>query len=130
MQARGIIGLSILAAATLWASAGFGEEMDCQAKYRSSSQFTGESPGSLATTKDMPCRLTRHIGGIPKGRPSGRAGAIMVVQQPRNGSVAVVGRASLIFTPKPGFVGSDTMLVRMGYAGGTGGLVRFAITVQ
>ena len=103
----------------------------CTARYRTSSQMTGEAPGSLATRVNTPCRLNRNIGGVARGRPPGRAGGIDVLEAPRNGSVRVQGRSTLVFTPNRGFFGNDTMLVRMKYGSGSaGGLVRFAISVN
>jgi hypothetical protein len=130
MNSKHIFALSILVTSIMWASTGLAQEADCRAIFHTSAQMTGESPGSLSTAMNTPCILSRHIGGTARGRAPGKAGGIAIVQQPKNGSIRLVNRSSLIFTPNPGFTGSDTMLVRMEYAGGKGGLVRFAIIVN
>ena len=92
--------------------------------------MTGEAPGSLSTSKDTPCRLSRNISGVARGAPIGRAGGFDVVEKPRNGSVAIENASSFVFTPRKGFVGEDTMVIRMKYGNGSGGLVRFSIRVD
>ena len=106
------------------------EPISCRANYRTTSQMTGEAPGSLSTSKDTPCRLSRNISGVARGAPIGRAGGFDVVEKPRNGSVAIENASSFVFTPRIGFVGEDTMVIRMKYGNGSGGLVRFSIRVD
>ena len=128
-----VLRMSFVASALFVASMSSGasaQVASCQTKYHTSSQMSGESPGFLSTSANTPCQLTRHIGGRAKGKAPGRAGGIAIVQPPRNGQVRVAGPSSLVFTPKPGFSGSDEMLVRFIYAGGSSGLVRFAVAVQ
>ena len=124
MTFKRFIAFLIFAASTVSASSGFAQAVTCSATFHSSTQFKGESPGSLATAMDTPCLLTRYVNGAANGRrPPGRARRMIILQQPRNGRAEIVDRSSFVYTPKPGFTGSDTMLVHMS------GLVRFAITV-
>ena len=124
MKAKPIIAVAILAASTMWASTGFAQEMSCNAHFSTSTQMRDVAPGSLATPKNTPCRLTAYINGIANGRRApGRARPMKILQQPQNGRAEIVDRTSFIYTPKPGFSGSDTMLVRMT------GRIRFAIDV-
>jgi hypothetical protein len=124
MNIKGLLAFSILAASTICVRSGFAQEMTCIAHFQTSTQMRDVAPGSLATPRDTPCRLTAYINGIANGRRApGRARQMKILQQPQNGRAEIVDRTSFIFTPKPGFTGSDTMLVRMT------GRIRFAITV-
>lgn len=105
-----------------------GEPIQCVSKYQAKSSNDGPSPGTLATRKDTPCRLSRRIGG--KGRGTHEAGGMEIVKAPKNGKVEVESLSSLVFTPRTGFTGEDLMVVRMKYGSGKGGIVRFVITVD
>ena len=132
MKLNNFIIISMGAAS--WLSAGvvsaFAEPTSCRAKYHTTSQMSGEAPGSLSTSKDTPCRLSRNIGGVARGAPSGVAGGFAVIEKPKNGDIMIENRSSLIFTPHKGFAGNDTMLIKMKYKNGSGGLVRFSISVD
>jgi hypothetical protein len=131
MRTTHFLCLASLAASAFAAPVQAAEVMSCIARYNTSSQMTGEAPGSLATSKNQPCRLSRNIAGVARGLPGGRAGGMDVVQGPANGKVQVESASSFVFTPKAGFSGSDSMLIRMKYGrGNTSGLVRFAISVN
>jgi hypothetical protein len=102
----------------------------CIGRTSFSSLISGASPGSLATTVNMPCRWSASLRGAVRGAPLGRAAGIVVLQQPRNGIARAEGRSSLVFAPTRGFSGSDSMLVRVRWVSGASALVRFAITVS
>jgi len=104
------------------------EPMQCISKYQANSSNEGPSPGTLATRKDTPCRLSRRIGG--KGRGTHEAGGMDIVKAPKNGKVEIESLSSLVFTPRTGFTGEDLMVIRMKYGSGKGGIVRFVITVD
>jgi hypothetical protein len=81
------------------------------------------------------CILSRHISSRnSRSARGGLAGGIEVVSAPKNGTVRTEGSSSLIYSPvyspAAGFVGQDSMIVRMKYAGGRGDLVQFAISVR
>ena len=104
------------------------EPMTCMAHYQSKASNTGPAPGTLATRKDTPCRLSRHISG--KGRGTHEAGGMDIIKQPKNGKVEIENLSSLIFTPRTGFTGEDIIVIRMKYGNGKGGVVRFVVSVD
>ena len=106
------------------------EPISCRTNYHMTSQMSGEAPGSLSTNKDTACRLSRNLAGPARGAPIGRADGFDVVVKPKNGSVAIENLSSFIFTPRKGFIGEDTMLIRMKFMNGSSGLVRFSISVS
>lgn len=104
------------------------EPMQCISRYHSKSSNEGPAPGTLATRKDTPCRLSRRIGG--KGGGTHEAGGMDIVKAPKNGKVEIESLSSLVFTPRTGFTGEDLMVIRMKTGSGKGGIVRFVITVD
>ena len=106
------------------------EVLQCQTNYRTTSQVAEIFPGSLATAKDTACRHTRGLSGKARGSAPGRAAGFDIVQPPKNGKVTIEDAATFVFTPKKGFAGSDTMVIRLKYMNGDSATVRFAITVS
>ena len=104
------------------------EPVQCIARDESQSANSGPAPGMLATQKDTPCRLSRHIA--VKGQGSHQAGGIFIIKQPQNGKVDVESRSSFVFTPRKGFTGKDIIVARLNYGSGKGGVVRFEVTVD
>jgi len=127
---RCFLAAAALAIPLIASSAHAQEMMDCQTNYRTTSQVSETFPGTLATKKDMACRHTRSLGGKARGMAPGSAAGFDIVQAPKNGKVSVENESAFIFTPKKGFSGSDTMVIRLKYMNGASATVRFAITVS
>ena len=106
------------------------ETISCQTNYRTSSQVAETFPGTLATAKDTSCRHSRSMGGKARGSAPGRAAGFDILQAPKNGKVTIEDASTFLFTPKKGFAGSDTMVLRLKYMNGDSATVRFAITVS
>ena len=69
------------------------------------------------------------MSGKARGSAPGVAAGFDVVQAPKNGKVTIEDASTFLFTPKKGFSGSDTMVLRLKYRNGDSATVRFAITV-
>jgi hypothetical protein len=83
--------------------------------------------GAMAARSGKPCRI-RFL------RSSGPMHGVEIVQRPSNGTVRVGGRDSVIYTSRPGFVGSDSFTyARRGLNRGNQPVtrtVRVAVTVR
>ena len=106
------------------------ETISCLTNYRTTSKVSETFPGTLATAKDTACRHSRSMGGKARGSAPGVAAGFDIVQAPKNGKVTVEDASTFLFTPKKGFAGSDTMVLRLKYQNGDSATVRFAITVS
>ncbi len=106
------------------------ETISCQTNYRTTSQVSEVFPGTLSTAKDTSCRHSRSMSGKARGSAPGVAAGFDIVQAPKNGKVTVEDASTFLFTPKKGFAGSDTMVLRLKYRNGDSATVRFAITVS
>ena len=104
------------------------EPMSCMARYEAWASNKGPAPGTLATRKDTPCRLSRNITG--KGAGTHQADGFYIVKAPKNGKIDLENASSFVFTPRNGFTGEDILVMRMKYVGGSGALVRFVISVD
>lgn len=125
-----VIVLSTIAICSISDRSNSAEITSCHSTFRMTSQATGESPGSLSTSVNTPCRWAVHLNGAVRGAPLGRAAGLTIVQQPQNGQARPDSKASFVFTPKPGFSGNDTMIMRFNWLNGASAIVRFAISVS
>ena len=127
---RLLIASTALAAAAFTAPAQAQETIACLTNYRTTSQVSETFPGTLSTAKDTSCRHSRSMSGKARGSAPGVAAGFDVVQAPKNGKVTIEDASTFLFTPKKGFSGSDTMVLRLKYRNGDSATVRFAITVS
>ena len=104
------------------------EPIQCVANFQVRSSDTTPAPGSLATRKDTPCRLSVELGN--KGKLAHQANGFLVRERPKNGTVKIENASSFIFTPRKGFVGEDLLVIRMKFTDRRGAAVRFAIRVD
>jgi len=104
------------------------EPIQCVANFQVRSADTNPAPGSLATRKDTPCRLSVNIGN--KGKLAHQANGFLVRERPKNGTVTIENASSFIYTPRKGFVGEDLLVIRMKFVDRQGAAVRFAIRVD
>jgi hypothetical protein len=104
------------------------EPIQCVANFQARSTNTRPAPGSLATRKDTPCRLSGYMGVFGKG--THQANGFLVRTPPKNGTVTIENASSFIFTPRKGFVGEDLLVIRMKFVHAHGAAVRFAIRVD
>ena len=63
------------------------EPIQCVANFQARSTNTRPAPGSLATRKDTPCRLSGYIGVFGKG--THQANGFLVRTPPKNGTVTI-----------------------------------------
>ena len=127
---RLLIAFASLALPSVIASAQAQETIPCETNYRTTSQVSETFPGTLSTAKDTTCRHARSLSGKARGSTPGFAAGFDIVQAPKNGKVMVEDASTFLFTPKKGFTGTDTMVLRMKYRNGDSATVRFAITVS
>ena len=101
------------------------QEAACRANYHF--MWGQDSQGSISNDGAAACRLQIRLGG----RSS--MSSVEIVKQPSNGTASPAGASSLVFKPKPGFKGSDSMVVRFSGTGPSGpgtSTVTFALTVN
>ena len=127
---RLLIALATLAIPAVTAPAQAQETIACLTNYRTTSQVSETFPGTLSTAKDTSCRHSRSMSGKARGSAPGMAAGYDIVQAPKNGKVTIEDASTFLFTPKKGFSGSDTMVLRLKYQNGDSATVRFAITVS
>ena len=104
------------------------EPMSCMARYEARSSNTSPAPGTLATRKDTPCRLSINL--ITRGKGAHQANGFLVLKAPKNGKVDIENASSFVFTPRSGFSGEDLLVIRMKFVGSKGAAVRFVISVD
>lgn len=64
--------------------------------------FVMGQPGRISmTVSGEPCRISLQAGG------QSRYESLEIVQRPRGGRLVADGRTGVIYTPRPGFSGSD-----------------------
>ena len=64
--------------------------------------FVMGQPGRISMTVSVePCRISLQAGG------QSRYESLEIVERPRGGRVVADGRTGVIYTPRPGFAGSD-----------------------
>ena len=127
---RLLAAFAALAVPSFIASAQAQETISCLTNYRTTSQVSETFPGTLSTAKDTSCRHSRSMSGKARGSAPGFAAGFDIVQAPKNGKVTIEDASTFVFTPKKGFSGSDTMVLRLKYRNGDSATVRFAITVS
>ena len=104
------------------------EPIQCVTNFEARNTNKRPAPGSLATRKDTPCRVSGYVGVFGKG--THQADGFLVRIPPKNGSVTMENASSFIYTPRKGFVGKDLMVIRIKFVNTRGAAVRFAIRVD
>lgn len=67
--------------------------------------FVMGQPGRISmTVSGEPCRISLQAGG------QSRYESLEIVQRPRGGRLVADGRTGVIYTPRPGFSGSDRFI--------------------
>ncbi len=91
--------LSLATAATLLAATAGAASALCNVAAR---PFVMGQPGRISmTVSGEPCRISLQAGG------QSRYESLEIVQRPRGGRLVADGRTGVIYTPRPGFSGSD-----------------------
>jgi len=67
--------------------------------------FVMGQPGRISmTVSGEPCRISLQAGG------QSRYESLNIIQRPRGGRLVADGRTGVIYTPRPGFYGSDRFI--------------------
>lgn len=91
--------LSLTAAASLLVAAASDASALCNIAAR---PFVMGQPGRISmTVSGEPCRISLQAGG------QSRYESLHIVERPRGGRLVADGRTGVIYTPRPGFAGSD-----------------------
>ncbi len=95
-------GISLSAAAILVVAAVSDASALCSIAAR---PFVMGQPGRISmTVSGEPCRISLLAGG------QSRYESLEIVARPRGGRVVADGRTGVVYTPRPGFAGSDRFI--------------------